>query len=86
MPHGRGTAPIFVRVSDRVVEQQYFKDSFSKLNINVNVLGTEISSTATNYPNTIEWDFHDVKEEWVSNVDIVYSNSIDHSYKPHDLS
>ena len=68
----------------RGLEQQYFKDSFSKLNINVNVLGTEISSTATNYPNTIEWDFHDVKEEWVSNVDIVYSNSIDHSYKPHD--
>jgi hypothetical protein len=66
------------------LEQQYFKQSFAKLNVDINVLGTEISPTAINFPNTIEWDFHNVKDEWVSNVDIVYSNSIDHSYKPYD--
>ncbi len=68
----------------RGIEQQHFKESFGKLNIDVDVLGTEISPTAVEFSNTIQWDFHDVKEEWISNVDIVYSNSIDHSYKPHD--
>jgi hypothetical protein len=47
-----------------------------------NVLGTEISSTATKFPNTIEWDFHDVKKEWIANCDFVYSNSWDHAYDP----
>ncbi len=46
------------------------------------VIGTEISSTATQFPNTIQWDFHNIKEEWVNNVDFIYSNSIDHSYDP----
>jgi hypothetical protein len=34
---------------------------------------------------TIEWDFHEVKPEWLGAVDIVYSNSYDHSYDPHKL-
>ncbi len=46
------------------------------------VLGTEISETATQFPNTIQWDFHEVKPEWVNNVDFIYSNSLDHSYDP----
>jgi hypothetical protein len=46
------------------------------------VLGTDISTTATDFPNTIEWDFHDVKPEWVGNVDFIYSNALDHSYDP----
>jgi len=45
-------------------------------------LGTEISRTACDFPNTIQWDFHDVKEEWVGNVDVIYSNSWDHTYDP----
>jgi len=48
------------------------------------VIGTEISPTATEFPNTIQWDFHDVKKEWISNVDFIYSNSFDHSYKPRE--
>lgn len=50
--------------------------------LNIEVIGTEISPTATQFPNTIEWDFHDVKDEWINNVDFIYSNSFDHSYDP----
>ncbi len=50
--------------------------------LGVNVIGTEISPTATQFPHTIEWDFHDVKDEWIDSVDFIYSNAIDHSYDP----
>ena len=66
----------------RGLEQQYFLDSYKVLGLTPIVIGTEISHTATDYPNTIEWDFHNVKDEWVNSIDIVYSNSFDHSYKP----
>ena len=59
------------------VEQAYF----SKY-LDVAVLGTEISSFGVNYPNTIQWDFHEVKKEWLNNMDFIYSNSFDHSYNP----
>jgi len=52
---------------------------FSKY-LNAKVIGTEISDTATMFPNTIQWDFHDVKDEWISTVDFIYSNSLDHTY------
>lgn len=66
----------------RGLEQQYFIDWFKSKNINVSVLGTEISSTATEFKNTIQWDFNEIKDEWVNNVDFVYSNSFDHSFEP----
>ncbi len=46
------------------------------------VLGTEISSTAADFANTIQWDFHEVKPEWLGAVDFIYSNSWDHSFDP----
>ena len=46
------------------------------------VIGTEISDTATDFPHTIQWDFHEVKPEWVDSTDFIYSNSLDHSYDP----
>lgn len=49
---------------------------------NDSVLGTEISDTAQWIKSTIQWDFHDVKDEWVSAADFVYSNSLDHSFAP----
>ena len=66
----------------RGVEQECFLDYFKKENIDVEVLGTEISHTAKDFPNTIEWDFHETKEEWIENTDIIYSNSFDHSIFP----
>lgn len=50
--------------------------------LNCEVLGTEISDTASHFPNTIQWDFHHVKPEWIDSVDFIYSNSWDHSYDP----
>ena len=61
-----------------------FKEAFEKKGFNVDMLGTEISDTAKDFPNTIEWDFHEVKEEWLGNVDFIYSNALDHSYKPEE--
>jgi len=66
----------------RGLEQKCFIDTFSQLGINPKVIGTEISHTAVNYPNTIQWDFHNIKDDLIGNVDIIYSNSFDHSYKP----
>ncbi len=58
-------------------EQEYFRQF-----LGIDVLGTEISHTATEFPNTIEWDFHEAKEEWIGNVCFIFSNSLDHSYDP----
>lgn len=49
---------------------------------NPNVIGTEIADSATEFPNTVQWDFHKVNPEWVGAADFVYSNSWDHSYDP----
>jgi hypothetical protein len=64
-------------------EQISFKTNFQKMGVKYfEILGTEISHTATQFPYTIQWDFHDVKEEWKGNVCFIYSNSLDHSYNP----
>ena len=47
------------------------------------IVGTEISHTAKQFPNTIQHDFHEQKEPFVNKFDIVYSNSFDHSYDPY---
>lgn len=54
---------------------------FSKY-LNCHVLGTEIADTANQFKNTIEWDFHEIKNEWINNIDFIYSNAFDHSYDP----
>lgn len=63
-------------------EQKFFQAALSKP---ANILGTEISDTALQFPMTIEWDFHEVKPEWLGAIDVVYSNSFDHSYDPEKL-
>lgn len=49
---------------------------------NIPTIGTEISDNADQFPNTIQWDFHDIKEEWIDNTSIIYSNSFDHAFDP----
>jgi len=61
----------------RGTEQRDFK----KL-LNIPVIGTEISHTAEAFPDTIQWDFHEVKEEWLGSASFIFSNSLDHSYDP----
>lgn len=60
-------------------EQEWFKKHIGG---NVRVIGTEISETASQFPDTIQWDFHEVKPEWINQIDFIYSNSFDHSYDP----
>lgn len=46
------------------------------------VIGTDISPSARNFPNSFEWDFHDVNPDWAGQFDFVYSNSLDQSWQP----
>jgi hypothetical protein len=46
------------------------------------VLGTEISSTAASFADTIQWDFHEILPEWENSWDLIYSNSWDHAFDP----
>ena len=67
----------------RGLEQWGFIKSFEQLGKEVNVIGTEIAPEAAfRFTNTIEWDFHKIKDEWINSVDFIYTNSFDHSYKP----
>ena len=58
-------------------EQEWFNKY-----LGCDVLGTEIADSAAEFPNTIQWDFHQVKTEWLKAADFIYSNSLDHSYDP----
>jgi len=58
-------------------EQEWFRKY-----LNCEVIGTEISPTAEHFPHTIQWDFHEAKDEWIDATDFIYSNSFDHSYDP----
>jgi hypothetical protein len=59
----------------------------NKIIPNSDIIGTDISDTALKFENTVHWDFHDKKDEWIGKFDFVYSNSLDQSWKPkHALS
>jgi len=62
-------------------EQTFFRAQLPQAEI----LGTEISDTAAQFPMTIQWDFHEVKPEWRGHFDLVFSNSWDHTYDPNKL-
>jgi hypothetical protein len=57
---------------------------FQKKYPNAEVMGTEISDTAEQFENTVQWDFTHQKEEWVGHWDVVYTNSFDHSMNPEE--
>ena len=59
-------------------EQKYFKQFWP----HAYVIGTEISDTATQFEDTVQWDMQMEKEEWVGKFDIVYSNAFDHCIYP----
>ncbi len=59
-------------------EQKCFKDEINDSEI----IGTDISETASNFENSVVHDFHEEKEEWLNYFDFVYSNSLDQSYDP----
>ena len=59
---------------EQKVFQKYYPDAY--------IVGTEISETATQFDMTVQHDFAEPKNEWVSKFDIVYSNAFDHSLDP----
>jgi hypothetical protein len=61
----------------RGLEQQWFQKY-----LGCDVIGTEISSSATQFPHTVQWDFHEINDEWLGKADFIYSNSLDHAYDP----
>ncbi|MCB1226788.1 MAG: class I SAM-dependent methyltransferase [Verrucomicrobiales bacterium] len=61
----------------RGLEQRWLAQS-----LGCQVLGTDISESATQFENSIQWDFHQAKPEWLGSVDFIYSNSWDHSFDP----
>ncbi|QPH53524.1 class I SAM-dependent methyltransferase [Pontivivens ytuae] len=46
------------------------------------IIGTEIADSATQFPRTVQWDFHDANPDWIGRFDFVYSNSWDHAFDP----
>lgn len=59
-------------------EQAWFRKRLE----GANIIGTDISETATQFENTVQWDFHDDNPDWEARADFVYSNSWDHAYDP----
>jgi hypothetical protein len=59
--------------------EQKFLNNFSS---NFKVIGTDISDTANDFQDSVEWDFHDVNPEWIGKFDFIYTNSLDQSWKP----
>ena len=58
-------------------EQNYISDK-----VDVDILGTDISDTATNNKRSIQWDFHNKNPEWIGQHDFIYTNSFDQSWQP----
>ena len=46
------------------------------------VVGTDISETAEQFPGVVRQDFHEARPEWLGACDFIYSNSLDHSFDP----
>jgi hypothetical protein len=59
-------------------EQRYFNQAHPGFT----VIGTDISETAAQFPDSVVWDFHDPNPDWVQAFDFVYSNSLDQGWQP----
>lgn len=46
------------------------------------VIGTDISDTATRFPNMVVWDFHEPNPAWEGRFDFVYTNALDQAAEP----
>lgn len=59
-----------------------FEQKFLNEDDRFSVLGTDISPSATDFPDSVQWDFHDENQEWIGKFDFVYTNSLDQSWQP----
>lgn len=59
-----------------------FEQNFIAAQDGFDAIGTDISDTAKDFERSVQWDFHDVQEDWAGKFDFVYSNSLDQSWNP----
>ena len=64
------------------VRNVFEQKKLESLNSSFDVIGTDISDTATNYENSVIWDFPNAREDWKGKFDFIYTNSLDQSWKP----
>jgi hypothetical protein len=62
-------------------EQKIFR---KYLPVNSEVVGSELSSSAFDYADTVVWDFNILNPDWENKFDVLYSNSHDHSFNLRD--
>ncbi|WP_291209036.1 class I SAM-dependent methyltransferase [Hyphomonas sp.] len=73
-----GVHSVLCHGSRNGAELRWFAEQFP----NAEVLGTDIAETASQFPNTIQWDFHDIRDDWRGKWNVVYTNSWDHAMEP----
>jgi hypothetical protein len=59
-----------------------YEVSWFRQRLGSEVIGTDISETATQFPNMVVHDFHDRRDDWVGKFDFVYTNSLDQAFDP----
>lgn len=79
LQYGESPSKILCHGTRNGAEQRLFT---KRVGADIEILGTEISETAEQFPNTIQWDFTKQNREWIGYWDIVYSNSFDHTPTP----
>jgi hypothetical protein len=59
-----------------------FEQNYLVERLDADILGTDISDTAANFPRSTQWDFHDENPDWLQQHDFIYTNSLDQSWQP----
>lgn len=75
---GPGVRRVLCHGTRNAAEQRLFVERYPT----AEVIGTEISDTAEQFPMTVCWDMQWPRSEWVGMFDVVYSNAIDHVIYP----
>lgn len=58
-------------------EVEWFRDR-----LGTEVIGTDISDTATQFPHMVVQDFHEPRGDWLGKWDFIYTNSLDQAMMP----
>ncbi|WP_127116172.1 methyltransferase domain-containing protein [Shimia sediminis] len=59
-----------------------YEVEFFRTALKAEVIGTDISETATQFDHMIVWDFHKENPDWANKFDFVYTNSLDQAMEP----
>lgn len=59
-----------------------FEQNYIASKLEVEIIGTDISETASQFPKSVQWDFHDRNDKWIDRCNFIYTNSLDQSWKP----